>query len=319
MVIVFLITATVSCIIAAMRIYGYDHFTPSAVRYYYNDYKQVYSKTGAADIIIIGNSKALQSLSSKIIYTITKQICYNLGMGGANLAYSKLTLNTYLHNATRVPRYCFLEISWFSFNTQRTGFPLKIASSLLFKDIEPIKYIIRYPELRQNSIGILYDDILQRFSNKTKHNVITYGDYSEKGNQGETIEPKKQGETIEPKIFDVEKMKTTFPGFKAGIDSDLLHDFVDIIKICKKNNIKLILYNAPELPEYTAKQMDRYKIKQEIYKLAAKHNLKYYDFTIDGEFWNKDYISQLGDSHHLKDPDRFTKDFMAVLSQEGMF
>jgi hypothetical protein len=304
LIIALFITTTLVLIYTAMRIDNTEHLKPSSM-YFYNEYKQVYSQNSTADVIIIGNSKALSSLSSKVIQDKTDLTTYNLGYSSSNLTISKLTINTYLNSTKHKPKFCILEVSWFSFNGNRTHFHHEIASSLLFKDIEPIKYIYRYPELFQTSCLMLFSDVKLLFRND--NNKYNYIDYSSRFNKPANT------------ILDKNEMQKTFPEYKAGIDVDLLRDLEDIISVCNANNVKLVLYDAPESPEYTMSQADKPLIKQEINKLVKKYNLNYFDFTIDGKYWHDEYNSLLSDSHHLINPDKFTIDFISVMSSAGIF
>jgi len=78
----------------------------------------------------------------------------------------------------------------------------------------------------------------------------------------------------------------------------LYEDFEKIVKMCEDNDIQLILYTAPEAPEYHSLQTDIEKIKT-IYRNVP--NVPYLDYTEGGEFFKKDYEFWMKDSHHLNE------------------
>jgi hypothetical protein len=112
-------------------------------------------------------------------------------------------------------------------------------------------------------------------------------------------------------------MKKTYPDLEAGVDEKLLQNFKDIITVCKQNNIKLILYTAPEAPIYSSYQKDKRLVKNIIIESASQNNLEYYDFTIDGTYYTKELDNMLYDSHHIRKIKEFTNYFVSVLKAKN--
>ena len=108
-----------------------------------------------------------------------------------------------------------------------------------------------------------------------------------------------------------EKMLTNFPDFIAGTDELLLNDYYEIINMCKRNNIKLILYTAPEDEDYSKSQLDKGLIEN-IFKNSKNsyENLYYLNYSFGGDLWKKEYENWLMDSHHLNHKELFTKLFI---------
>jgi len=272
--------------------------------YFIEDYNKVFKKTPSADVLILGNSKVLAALSAEKLKELSNKNVLNLGYTAANLALNKMILESYLKRCSLTPELLILEVSWFSFSTRRTNFHPYFAARLLSVDLTPIKYMGRYPQIIQQIPWQIFNYVTSKSIDKGlsfKMNRI----YQMKNN------PHQKSYT-----FDPEQMKATFPNYEAGINRELVKDFHDIISLCRKNKIKLILFNAPEDAEFTMLQRDK-KTIQDIYASAIEeYNLEYFDFTIDGNYYIQNTEHLLADSHHVFYTDRFTKIFYDIVSRK---
>jgi hypothetical protein len=267
------------------------------ITYFYNDYKDYLNNNSDADILIIGNSKALSSLSSAVLYSETNKKTYNMSYAGANIEFTRNLLNSYLNKTQHKPTMCILEVSWFSFSTLRTSYPhdkpqldLKIADA---------KQIIN--SIRHNRADVI-KNIVKRILNKG----TAYVDWWDG-------DPKKAGMVFEPDKFNRDEMHKIFPTLEAGVDGRLLKSYYDIITICKNNNIELIVYTAPEASVYIQNQKDRGAVKNLIINSARDNDLVYLDFTEDGNCYSRQLDDMLYDSHHVRRTEDFTKLFLETL------
>ncbi|MBV5329890.1 MAG: hypothetical protein JZU65_20055 [Chlorobium sp.] len=269
-------------------------------KYIVSDYKNVFLKSGIADVVIVGNSKALCSLSSSYFQQKINLVAYNFAYEAANLEFIKSTLETYFNNCKVKPRYCFLEVSWFSFNVNRTVFPDDIPINLklknyrqIFSPNKPYTLAFKFAE----SLRMLFYRILGRQAAFKEH----------EGDSDRKFIP-----------FSKIEMGKSFPNYSAGIDKQYLKDFYDIIDLCNNNNVKLMLYTSPEAPEYTYSQKDRLLVRQEITGAAQKNKLDYLDFTVEGKYWDRSLYSNLADSHHVNNSRRFTEYFLQTLRSNNI-
>jgi len=311
-ILVLILSLAVTCLIlfAVTKQTGTD--LPPSEFYFVNELRRIYTH-GDADVIILGNSKALSSLSSQVITSVTGLTAYNLAISSADLLTSKLTVETYLKNCTVPPRYCFLEVSWFSFNGMRTELKSSFAADLAFNDLQPMYYCYVYPAILQKMVLKSEAGMISSLNKLTDYALMPevspqkkYLDYSLKFTS-----------SASGAVFDRKEMLKIFPNQKAGISSLLYSALGDIARLCIANNVQLILYTAPELPEYTREQLDKEVVKQRIRAVAAKYHARYLDFTVDGNYWDPAFVGELTDSHHLNNPVHFTRYFVRTALQSA--
>lgn len=273
-------------------IISYNHsFLPNSM-YYSNEFNKAF-KNGNYELIAIGNSKLLASLSGNILNKELGLSNAILGYSSSDMSISKLTLKSYLDICEKTPKYLLLEVSWFSFNNKRTGFH-SIDGDLFLADPLLLRYLIRY---YPKSFYDIFDSLKMQIISKSR--IIAYTDYNSRHQD--------KDKSIKTYKFDKSSFYKIFPNQKAGIDSFLLDDFYDIIETCDKNNIKVILYTAPEDEEYTNYQKDRDSIYKVFYDVSKKQNVEYLNYTKGGELYKKQYENWLSNSHHLNEKELFTK------------
>jgi hypothetical protein len=143
-----------------------------------------------------------------------------------------------------------------------------------------------------------------------KYEILDFKFFTNNKNSLVKIKNNNFSENTKDYSFDRNKFMKNFPNQKAGVDSLLLDSYYSIIKMCKDENIKLILFSAPEDEEYVQAQLDKDKIKN-IFKSSTDlyKNLVYLDYTPYGEFWEKKYEFWLKDSHHIFQDSLFTEEF----------
>jgi hypothetical protein len=259
--------------------------------FYRSDFINAFINGCSSDLIIMGNSKSLTSIDLPVLTANTSKKCQHLGYIGASFSTIKLILESYL-NQNKKPDCILLEVSWFSFNPDRTVFHPNLIGDLLIHDESLFKESFQYPELYRLYFKRLIYYLTHSFYNKSiieNDNIIVVSENLRK--------------------FDITEFEKLFPDHKAGINKTLLEDYISIIRICKTNNIKLILYTAPEMLQYMKMQKDRNEILNIFYYTARYCNDIYYlNYTLGGEYYSDKYEDQLSDSHHLFDPKDFTED-----------
>tara|TARA_B110000003_G_C16615532_1_gene521144 strand:+ start:754 stop:1692 length:939 start_codon:yes stop_codon:yes gene_type:complete len=250
--------------------------------------------------VIIGNSKVHHALDKKTFNDYFNYSVAYLGSLGTNISVSKLTLESYLNNCKLNPDFVFLEVSWFTFSTNRTNYT-NLSAELFLNDLNLFKYFNKYHEIKL----LIFNSILRQL--KMTENEIIYDKNIDK--------KKKNSPLTKDYIFDNSKFMRTFPKRIAGINNLFLDDYYAIIDLCKEKNIKLILFTAPEDLEYSKYQKDREVIKKIFKESKEKYNnLIYLDYTYGGDFYNKDYENWLNDSHHIYHSDLFSKLFIKDLN-----
>ena len=267
-------------------------FLPSKL-YYSEEFNNAFEQKNA-QLIAIGNSKLLSSIDVSVLQDELSLNSALLGYSSSNISISKLALEAYINKCTTKPKIVLLEVSWFTFNKNRTYFH-SISGDLLLEDISLLKYTPEY-----------YPQIIDNLTTSIKKQLVSYiippkaKDYSSKFT--------KKSPNSKDYTFNVKDFETVFRNHKADVDASLLSDFYSIVSLCKKHNIKLILYTAPEDEEYSKLQTDIAKIKH-IFRSVAKtnNNTEYLDYSFGGRLYDKQFENWLLDSHHINENDLFTK------------
>ena len=82
--------------------------------------------------ITLGNSKALACINESELSKYQSYPHYNLAFSSSNLQHSKIILESLLARRNK-PQYVLLEVSWFSFNTVRTGLHLESLAPVIIR------------------------------------------------------------------------------------------------------------------------------------------------------------------------------------------
>lgn len=222
-----------------------NHVFISNELYYKDAFNKAY-KYGDFDVLVLGNSKVLSAIDKK---TLTENKQNNVGMLGyssSNVSVTKLILESYLNKNIVKPKLVLFEVSWFTFNNERTGFH-DIIGDLFIED----------PSLWNNYND--YDKEMLLFKIKKAYkksltNLFKLNNNSNKNSYEDTF--KASSPFTKNYSFDQNKFEELFPEHVANIDALLLRDFNVIVEMCKANNIKLILFSAPEDEVYSKNQSD---------------------------------------------------------------
>jgi len=271
-------------------------FLPST-DYYSKEFNQAFENKNYK-LIALGNSKLLSSIDVNVLNKELNLKSVNLGYISSDVSISKLTLETYLDKCIIKPKIVLLEVSWFTFNTNRTLFH-PISGDLFLVDYKMYKYFIRYYPLFSHSVKS------SSFEQIKSHMMPPANvDY-------DSLMKKDSNTDVKDYIFDIESFEEIFPTHKAGVNSKLLEDFNSLVSICKRNKIELILYTAPEDEEYSNLQNDRDLIKNIFYSTDKKYdNVFYFDYTKGSKLYKKKYEYWLYDSHHINEKELFTNILM---------
>jgi hypothetical protein len=262
------------------------------------NFKECYTKINAPYSIVIGNSKALSSIDEEILSKALHQAVYNLAYSSSSITHSKFIVKSMISRKIK-PTYLFLEVSWFSFNSNRT-----------FLHISSLVPVV----LNTNISTFNTSDISTLITNGGINCLFNY--IKTRDNKDETKYSDAWNKMIkDPNEFDKTGFYSVFPDGKAKIDNQLYNDLIEIVKLCNTNNIKLVFFTSPENREYQNHQKDRVLIYSKLKSLAFLNELPFYDFsnfTLD-EFGN----SILADSHHVYNDKWFTELFVKEILGES--
>ncbi|WP_452231446.1 hypothetical protein [Lacinutrix sp. MEBiC02595] len=269
------------------------HQFRSSSYYYFDEFDSAFYEKDA-NIVALGNSKLLSAIDKTAFEENNQHKVAVLGYSSANISISKLTLESYLNNCSKLPQLILLEVSWFTFNKERTHLH-NIAGDLFVNDPKLWKHYFEYS-------GDLSSGIRRAFSLSLKLSASQ----NQKGTSyANKFKPKSP--LIKNYTFNLKDMEILFPNHLAGVDKKLLKDYNAIVDMCVENQVTLILFTAPEDEEYSKAQNDIHNIKS-IFEASSKSNLNvfYLDYTFGGALWDKKYELWLKDSHHINENDLFS-------------
>ncbi len=281
-----------------------NHHFHASTWYYYKDFEYAFHEKDI-DILALGNSKLLSALDKTVMEDTLKKSVALLGYSSANISISKLTLEAYLQNSSKKPSLVLLEVSWFTFNNERTHLH-NIAGDLFIKDPSLFVHILKYDDDLLVDIKKSFKMSLQQFSEtESSKNDISYA-----------IKFKAKSPLTVDYTFNISDMEVVFPDHIAGVDPFLFEEFNALVEICKSNHINLILFTAPEDETFSKSQKDIKDIKSIFHNLSDKNqNISYLDYSFGGDLWDKKYEMWLKDSHHINENELFTLELLKDIEQ----
>jgi hypothetical protein len=272
--------------------------------YYFKEFESAFNG-GSFDVITIGNSKLLSAIDKEILEENKKHSVVNLGYSSSSISVSKLTLESYLNTSAK-PKLVLLEVSWFTFNKKRTHLHY-IVGDLFLRDYKLWKNYFNY---KNYLLGL---KVRKAWTTSVKNTISGYS-LSEAPTYADIFQASSP-HSVDYK-FDVKEMEVIFPEHLAGIDKSLLNDFYSIIRMCRNNNIDLILFTAPEDEEYSKLQKDIKEIKKIFVDVEnVDANIFYLDYSLGGDLYNKRFEKWLENSHHINENTLFSKELLKDIKE----
>ena len=121
-------------IIILLSLASWVHKYAPSKMYYYSEFNKAFNQRDL-ELIALGNSKLLASIHKKTLEESLGLKSAILGYSSSNISISKLTLESYLNKCLIKPKLVLLEVSWFTFNKERTHFH-HISGDLFLKDFK---------------------------------------------------------------------------------------------------------------------------------------------------------------------------------------
>jgi hypothetical protein len=264
-----------------------------------DDYNNCFnSKTSF--VVSIGNSRALAAIDKDFMEKWLGKPFFQLAYLSSDITHSKLVLKS-LISQKKTPGIVFLEVSWFSFNTNRTNICVQSLPSIIARTSYNNLNLSDFFYLTKE--GFLRGVINQYFKILKGKNNLSSNKFSDKWTDKKSINPNSDLDSLSKLTFD----KIYEDGF-ANIDKRLWSDFIEILNVCKENKLKIILYSPPESNGYIKLQKDRALILDSIYNTAKNNNIPWFNFNTYSAKSNGESI--LFDSHHVGDEKYFTRFFI---------
>jgi hypothetical protein len=272
---------------------------------------RIYNGDVNSDIIISGSSRAYVHFNPEIINKITGYSTFNMGMDASGFEFQIPKLKFYL-DYNKAPKILIQEVSMDSLNSTSdkiykpylylpylnnknlfSGL-LKIDKKFVFNKFIPLLNLCYFNSDFQKEM------LKSLFFKQSKAEVLPNG-YAPRN-----LKWKKEGDKI---LLKREKNNSSYK-----ITDKCIKLFQDEIKICKENNIKLILVLPPQYYEIYETQSNREKILTYYKKVSYENNLLFLDYSHIEILKNKKYFYNI---QHLnaKGADIFSEIFAKDLDK----
>lgn len=255
-------------------------------------FSKVYTGQVVADVVILGNSRGVNSFYQPDLETALNKKVFNLSYNGLRVDIARVLLEDYLLNNAK-PSIVILEASMLT-----KSFPE------LVKEFKPyvksdnqvgMKMKELYPDIYN---GVLVSQVF-RYNSELFLRSLYFLNKDDQAwiNQG----------TITPEL---EADLQAYQGTNFDIDNSLLHDLVEIRKLCERHGILLKVVIAPYLPAYASKITNL---------ISWKHKV---DSTLNG-IKVSDYAASIPGSNNFADWVHLNKDgsriFLDTLLHDNFF
>ncbi len=232
-------------------------------------YENTFLDTTNYDLLFVGSSRVQNNINPKQIDRITNLKSFNAGTNGANLFESKVILESYLEKHP-APKYLFLGIDLFSFNTKNKLF--NYTYYIPFSENKNVANELKL--LDHNTSFYKYFPFLQ---------LADYDDYAKtnslKGllNKKDLVENQDEYHgfiALGNNVLDTNKLN--IPTETILVDKTGLNCLSDILSICKKRNMGLKLFYAPEYKAMWQKKVTNASIIfNKIDSFALSNNIQF--------------------------------------------
>jgi len=271
------------------------------VMYYSQDFNNAFHHKKPYKLISIGNSKSLSAIDKQTLEEEMGTEVGRLGYMGSDVSTTRLIFESYLNHCTEKPQVVFFEVSWGTFNKEKTFFHL-INGDLFLLDPNLWKRGYKYfPEIIQSIRTSVENNLRSKYSKKSPVNYDAY-----------VVDSSPSTKDYE---FDLPRFEFAYPNHIAGVHPLLFEDYQAILDLCELHNIELVLYNAPEDEVYVNLQIDRQEILT-IFRENKKN--EYIDFTMGSPLYRKDFELWMQDHNHINERDLFTKVLTDEIKRRGI-
>lgn len=240
--------------------------------YYYQDYKVRASLSGKLDTLVIGSSHALRSIKPTVLNEKLNTKAYNLSSPLMSM-YGRYVMLEKEINRNSI-KTVYLEISYNALTLDRKTLGLEGDLYVLgrfdnaFERINFFKNAFTTDEYKK----VLSDVIVRSRNSFFTHNAIkqyeTFG-YLPMPSNNQSLSDETKEKIKNTKLLDTK------------IKEESLNYFDKIIKLCKRNNIRVILVVTPVTEKMILEYNNLDDIFSQYIDLAKEYNCEYYDFNLD--------------------------------------
>ena len=247
-----------------------------------------------AEILINGSSRALSHYDPRVLQNLTGRSAYNIGQNASQIDFELAFLKTYLEHNTKKPGLIIQNLDLFSFETTKKG-----------ELYDPGLYV---PYMNDSD---LYDFIRQKEPDAWKTRYLPLYGYAVEdmrftwvwgllrcaGVQG----PEDYYEGFNPRRL---TWNADFEHFQAGnqsgvsylIEPEGVKCLEELIGLCQKNGIQIILVYSPEYSEMQKLETNRKEIMEKFHGISEQFKVPFWDYSDSPISSERNYFNN---SEHL--------------------
>ena len=214
-----------------------------------------------ADLLIMGNSRAMGQYSPQIFDSVFGINSYNLGIDGGSFDRQLARYDVYRHYQQRAPGYIIQNIEFAT-----------LGHTVGYEREQFMPYLM-YPYFRKRireaepfSLGELYIPMYRYYISYFYNDYFKFDFHVVKGYLGED------------RVWDGKKLNETEP-FTQEVDPNTLRLFVNYIEKVQQEGIKLVLVIAPLYKDGKGKVLNFDEIHGIYYDLSEKYDIPLLDYT----------------------------------------
>jgi hypothetical protein len=247
-----------------------------------------------ADIIISGSSRALSHYDPRVIQSAMGESAYNIGMNASQMDFELAVFKAYLAHNQKRPKLVIQNLDLFSFETTKKGqlydpgyyMPYLRDPDLynFIRRVQPDAWKCRYLPL----YGYVVDDM--RFT-------WIWGLLGCVGIQGREdyyLGFNPRAATWNDDFQHFKASNTT--GVSYGIEPEGVNSLAELIQLCQRNGIRVILVYSPEYYEMQALETNRGQVIARFQQIAGQFNVPFWDYSDSAISMRREYFNN---SQHL--------------------
>jgi hypothetical protein len=269
----FVLVAVLAIALDAAVNFGLKHITVSK----FGALNRVMSGQVNAEILINGSSRALSHYDPRVFQSVTGRSAYNIGQNASQIDFELAFLKTYLDHNPKKPGLVIQNLDLFSFETTKNG-----------ELYDPGLYV---PYMSDSS---LYDFIRQKEPNAWKCRYLPLYGYAVEdmrftwiwgvlrcaGVQGPEdyylgFNPRQAIWNADFAHFRADNQN----GVSYRIEPEGVKCLEELITLCQKNGIQIILVYSPEYSEVQKLETNRKEIMGKFREISERFKVPFWDYS----------------------------------------
>ncbi len=245
---------------------------------YFTVWNDAYQSRINADLLILGGSRARIVISPKVLDSVLHVNSYNLGIDGGFIPIQLAMLKVYLqHN--RKPKYILQNVD---FSTFSNGIHLSNSEQFIPYISDPIVREMTSHYQEKFTIPELYFPLFKynNHLNLIKEGLLCYfhTGYRSSNNMYKGFSPR----LLAFDNFFAMRIQKESDYLRNNIQPEVDSQFVDYLKFCKSNDIKLIFVYVPLLHDATAlTSTDSSAVTRKLLAYAKEYNIPFLSYVND--------------------------------------